>query len=820
MKKTLEKKLEKIRNKWRVRLDGGKGSGNWGHAGRPGKVGGSQENPESAFNHRYTDAKTGAYTSFAKEKKKAATPHQSSANELKSLPVGSRVIDGKNVYEKLDAATAGSDTKWINVYTGEVIGSYTLNKDHLWGKDIKVAIPASAEPELKGKISSSGSMIGEKKSSVKKSEEEEPKGEEMAPEVSTAEEEDISEPGYVPFDDEAFIPEEDFIPYTMKKAETEEPTEAEEQGENKTSETKENKYNIESDDDFFKVEKVYIEATEKIAALTDGSIPYDIMEEYEKAGSMEEFLGGDYPLSEDEEELFKQMSEYIEVINAEGKWFNKKYGSNYEPKENVWQKYLDEHEEELPSAKYKDYKIETEDDYKKSKIKKFEIVDNIISNYPTNVSSIVSYVEKHGVDEVLGSIASTKEDKDKLVDLMSDYYDIDNAQKEYEGEVLTDKKNPFKEYKKQKAIEEAKKAKKEAEKAKEEEKAAKEKEEKDKAVKELDEKYKKALDDYNEKLAKKEETHKKMIEAAKNGTDEEWNAAYDEEAEAKADFAKAEKVLADIGNEYKKLGKIWDEESGTYVDNPSIITKFDPSEVFGTGSFSEERVKKADFHTLDESWKEYAPVASEVWGHLNQDEKDQLYRYTKGSSYCNEPLTGRNYYGGKASGKQDITDSINDITSAIDKAVIPNDCIMAHGIGRGGFRAMFNISESEDLEEAIKARIGMVGYNGGFFSCGLDKMNNFATMKPVIMDVFVPKGAKGMYVEPFSWYGKKEGQYWDGDYDEDDGVDGENEVILQRGGFYKLTGVAYEGGYLRVKCELVGQDPSKTTQEEWEKNIT
>ena len=49
--------------------DGGKGSGNWGHEGRKGKLGGSA--PGGGVHNRITE-EGGTYTSFSKKQKKLA----------------------------------------------------------------------------------------------------------------------------------------------------------------------------------------------------------------------------------------------------------------------------------------------------------------------------------------------------------------------------------------------------------------------------------------------------------------------------------------------------------------------------------------------------------------------------------------------------------------------------------------------------------------------------------------------------------------------------------------------------------------------------
>ena len=69
--------------------DGGKGSGNWGHEGRKGKLGGSA--PGGGVHNRISE-EGGTYTSFSKKQKKLATPHTASAGELDNLPNNTKVV--------------------------------------------------------------------------------------------------------------------------------------------------------------------------------------------------------------------------------------------------------------------------------------------------------------------------------------------------------------------------------------------------------------------------------------------------------------------------------------------------------------------------------------------------------------------------------------------------------------------------------------------------------------------------------------------------------------------------------------------------------
>nr|DAG11147.1 MAG TPA: ADP-ribosyltransferase exoenzyme [Caudoviricetes sp.] len=69
--------------------DGGEGSGNWGHEGRKGKIGGSA--PGGGVHNRQTTA-SGGYTSFSKKKVALAKPHKANASEFYGLPDKAKVV--------------------------------------------------------------------------------------------------------------------------------------------------------------------------------------------------------------------------------------------------------------------------------------------------------------------------------------------------------------------------------------------------------------------------------------------------------------------------------------------------------------------------------------------------------------------------------------------------------------------------------------------------------------------------------------------------------------------------------------------------------
>lgn len=131
----LEKQMQGQNN------DGGPGSGNWGHAGRPGAVGGSGKGGGA---HNRQGTKESGYTSFSKKKKAAAQPHKATTKELRELPQGSivKIKDGSYAgkWEKKDGSGSGG---FINVANGEYINAMGIAHEV---SEVSIAIPDSASP--------------------------------------------------------------------------------------------------------------------------------------------------------------------------------------------------------------------------------------------------------------------------------------------------------------------------------------------------------------------------------------------------------------------------------------------------------------------------------------------------------------------------------------------------------------------------------------------------------------------------------------------------------------------------------------------------
>lgn len=215
----------------------------------------------------------------------------------------------------------------------------------------------------------------------------------------------------------------------------------------------------------------------------------------------------------------------------------------------------------------------------------------------------------------------------------------------------------------------------------------------------------------------------------------------------------------------------------------------------------------------NDSLQTFGPEIENSWASFDKKTKKALYDYTTGSSYVNEPLHGQKYLSYKG---KDAVEDIDLLTKAIDGSTVKESTVMYHGVDANGFCAMFGLS-SYDGEKTLNSIIGKEGKDTGFYSCGSSEGSGFQH-KAFIIDTFIPAGSKGIYVEPFSYYGNgQKGPGWNGKVAQSS-VSQENETILQRNGRYKATGW-YVGsdGKTHVIAELVGQYPEQMGADQYEK---
>ena len=207
-------------------------------------------------------------------------------------------------------------------------------------------------------------------------------------------------------------------------------------------------------------------------------------------------------------------------------------------------------------------------------------------------------------------------------------------------------------------------------------------------------------------------------------------------------------------------------------------------------------------------------------------QREAIYEYT--SHYCdkNEPLRNMKYSNRQSA--DHFYAKVNAITDIISTCVAPEDMWFQRGdddlnalFGRLGFAGVTVPDEvkkdshvpsaiSDEFVASLQQFVGQICTDGGFLSLGSAKGQGMR--KPVIVNVFVPKGTAIMYLEPFSAFGNGVCSVrWDGKT-RCKTFEGEFESLLQRGTQMRITKI-YKGPDLNkrreviyIDAEVVGQD--------------
>lgn len=187
------------------------------------------------------------------------------------------------------------------------------------------------------------------------------------------------------------------------------------------------------------------------------------------------------------------------------------------------------------------------------------------------------------------------------------------------------------------------------------------------------------------------------------------------------------------------------------------------------------------------------PITESTWKTLSEEERIVLTKYTQTYSYLNEPLRGIPYCGGRP--KSEYDKDLPLLTSALNKFKTSKPMVVRRGTG-----SYFIPELGKDL---IQVKPGDVFTDGGFLSTACHRDKGFGGV--VNMVIFVPKGARGAFAEPFSHYTDNykfdfnSKSLWDGNSKES--INSEFEWIGQRGSKFRVISV--EGG--TIYLQLIGQ---------------
>lgn len=219
------------------------------------------------------------------------------------------------------------------------------------------------------------------------------------------------------------------------------------------------------------------------------------------------------------------------------------------------------------------------------------------------------------------------------------------------------------------------------------------------------------------------------------------------------------------------------------------------------------------------------PKAGEVWRTLTTNQKRSLYGYTSDSDEWNQPTNGfkngswrRDNYVGP--GNVNIDDrhygmKIRQMTEAISKSSYDHDIWLNRGSDTNAMDTFFELEDggfTSLSDDELQKLVGRSGRVGGFWSTSPSKGSGFSS-KPVIINIYAPAGSNMIYAEPFSAYGGGDGLEWDGKSGQSY-FKKEFEVILQRGGSYKVTKIEHDGWKYYIDMELHPEDGYDLFQQE------
>ena len=273
-------------------------------------------------------------------------------------------------------------------------------------------------------------------------------------------------------------------------------------------------------------------------------------------------------------------------------------------------------------------------------------------------------------------------------------------------------------------------------------------------------------------------------------------------------------------NFFEEIGKKYEILRDNYVSLSSInleeYKEFSDKFIDQTSAYSQTRKDNAIwFNTgnipqnIDLSLKEFGPKFQKMWESMSPQEKMALKGYTGSYHKINEPLRNIKYVGNPSFPSGNFIQTINDMTSAIDKCTWENDIWAQRGIDLDtnfirGVHEKVGKSIINMTDEELNALIGTTFEDQGFASAGVAKGTGF-DWKPIILNTYCPKGTKMAYMNTV-------GSYSGGS---------ENEMILQRGYSYKITKIEVKrntwGSIQKcyIDCEVIlGSDENKWNDEE------
>lgn len=230
---------------------------------------------------------------------------------------------------------------------------------------------------------------------------------------------------------------------------------------------------------------------------------------------------------------------------------------------------------------------------------------------------------------------------------------------------------------------------------------------------------------------------------------------------------------------------------------------------FGDECFSAQKKDAAKYFRNSQDANDYFfDSAVDDWALATNDERRAMHRYTVGSAYITEPLRAvKGYYHAYTSRIEQFKKDCKCMTDYINRSHTRNDAWIKRDENSSIFGSDWHLNLSS-FRDNPAALVGKETKVETFLSCGSNRSTRFCgtgVQKDVIYNIYMPKGTKATYAEPFNNYGQYDGG-WNGKTKPT--LLNENEIILQRGTTFRITKAEYSGGMWYIDVDVLAQAPS------------
>lgn len=288
--------------------------------------------------------------------------------------------------------------------------------------------------------------------------------------------------------------------------------------------------------------------------------------------------------------------------------------------------------------------------------------------------------------------------------------------------------------------------------------------------------YGKALAEVNYKIAIEDIKNKlKVVET--------WSLAHPKSKNVANYLLEAQTALAN--NE--PLGTIQTKAQKAILEHQKRLAEQARRDAKKSGAISLNDIPEADRKILYDDFEHKLTVADvdnimrkeseTAWVILNGEERMLCTKYTQSYCYLNEPLRNKIYSGGRSS--NEYNNDMPKLTTALQKVKTPQDMVVRRGTDD------YKIPELGKYLSEVNP--GDEFTDGAFLSTACHPTKGF--FYPINMIIYVPKGAEGIFAEPFTHYNDSgcynySSNIWNGS--DKQSIGGEFEWIGQRGSRFRV----------------------------------